>query len=265
MTLLSLYQQIERQDEIELPSGWLQGRTIFGGLIAGILIQKAQNCVADPTKQLLSCYVTFVGPVQEGKAKLTAEILRQGKSVTTLEVRLWQDGAVQSILVASFGTQRDSHIHVQQQPQAPNYPLPSQLQKTAYIEGLMPQCFQQFELCWAEGAYPMSSSKTPDFGGWCRFVPDLHRNRQLQLADLFGLMDIWPPGVLPMFKLPAPASSLTWQVTYLNPVVVSLHDWFKYKVVTEQAEHGYATEYAYLWDCENRLIAAFRQTVAVFA
>jgi acyl-CoA thioesterase len=111
----------------------------------------------------------------------------------------------------------------------------------------------------------MAGSKVPDFGGWCRFIPQLHPNREMKLADLFGLMDVWPPGVLPMFKTPAPASSLTWQITYLQPIAHQVQDWFKYKVVTEYAEHGYSTEYAYLWDDENRLIAILRQTVAVFA
>ena len=113
MSLLPLYQQVEHQEWIDIPSGWLQGRTVFGGLIAGLLIQKAQSVVHDTTKQLLSCNVTFVGPVQEGQAKLTAEVLREGKSVTTLEVRLWQADTVQSILIASFGSQRESRIHVQ--------------------------------------------------------------------------------------------------------------------------------------------------------
>ena len=265
MSLFPLYQQVEHQEWIDIPSGWLQGRTVFGGLVAGLLAQKALSVVNDAAKQLLSCNITFVGPVQEGQAKLTAEVLRQGKSVTTLEVRLWQDDAVQSILIASFGAQRESRIHVQNLPQVPHYPQPEQLDKTAYIEGLMPQCLQQFELCWAEGSYPMAGSKLPDFGGWSRFSADLHTNRDMKLADLFALMDVWPPGVLPMFKTPAPASSLTWQITYLHPIANQLQDWFKYKVVTEYAEHGYSTEYAYLWDRENRLIAILRQTVAVFA
>ncbi len=265
MSLVSLYQQIEQQEWIDIPTGWLQGRTVFGGLVAGALIEKAVRVVNDPAKQLLSCYVTFVGPVQEGQAKLTAEVLRQGKSVTTLEVRLWQQDEVQSIVVASFGTARESNIVVHHQPVVPDYPMPEQLDKMVYIDGLMPQCFQQFELCWAEGSYPMSGSKQPDMGGWNRFAPNLHANRDLRLADLFGLMDVWPPGVLPMFKTPAPASSLSWHITYLQPIAHQLHDWFKYKVITEVAEHGYSTEYAYIWDRENRLIAVLRQTVAVFA
>ncbi len=265
MSLLPLYQQVEQQEWIDIPSGWLQGRTVFGGLIAGLMIQKAISTVQDVAKQLLSCNVTFVGPVQQGQARLSAEVLREGKSVTTLEVRLWQDDAVQSILVASFGLQRESRIHVQNLPQVPDYPMPEQLDKTFYIEGLMPECLQQFELCWAEGSYPMAGSKVPDFGGWGRFAASLHPNREMQLADLFALMDVWPPGVLPMFKTPAPASSLTWQITYLQPVNGQIQDWLKYKVITEYAEYGYSTEYAYVWDAENRLIAVLRQTVAVFA
>ncbi|QNH50974.1 thioesterase family protein [Acinetobacter venetianus] len=265
MSLLSLYQQIEQQEWIDIPAGWLQGRTVFGGLVAGLLVQKAICAVNDPEKQLLSCNVTFVGPVQQGKAKLTAEILREGKSVTSLEVRLWQDDAVQSILVASFGLRRESRIIVNHQPQVPDYPMPDQLEKMVYLEGLMPECLQQFELCWAEGSYPMAGSKVPDFGGWSRFSPQQHSNREMYLADLFALMDVWPPGVLPMFKTPAPASSLTWHITYLNPIANQIQDWFKYKVVTQVAEHGYSTEYAYVWDSQNRLIAVLRQTVAVFA
>src|SRR5690606_40825639 len=48
---------------------------------------KAVTQINDPAKHLLSCSVTFVGPIQQAKVRLTAEILRQGKSVTTIEVR----------------------------------------------------------------------------------------------------------------------------------------------------------------------------------
>lgn len=122
MSLQHSYQALAEQEWIDIPTGWLQGRTIYGGLVAGLMMQKALLTLADDTKHLLSCSVTFVGPVQQAKVRLTSEILRQGKSVTTLEVRLWQDDAVQSILVASFGTQRESSIHVHQEPVAPAFP-----------------------------------------------------------------------------------------------------------------------------------------------
>ena len=55
MSLVSLYQQVEQQESIDIPSGWGQGRTVFGGLVAGLMMQKAISVVNDPAKQLLSC------------------------------------------------------------------------------------------------------------------------------------------------------------------------------------------------------------------
>lgn len=217
MSLLTVYQALEQSEWIDIPKGWLQGRTIYGGVVAGLMMQKALLSIADPTKRLLSASVTFVGPVQQGAARITAEILRQGKSVTTVEVRLWQDDAVQSILIASFGTARSSEIHVRQERAAPNYLPPEHLsgmQKHADF----PQCYQQFDVRWAEGAVPCTASTQSDFGGWCRFEPEKHQDRAFGVADLMTLFDIWPPGVLPLFKNLAPASSLTWHVTYVNPL-----------------------------------------------
>ncbi|OTG80728.1 thioesterase family protein [Acinetobacter sp. ANC 4648] len=264
MSLIQIFKDIEQNEWIDIPKGWLQGRTIFGGLVAGLLMHKAVATINDPSKHLLSVSVTFVGPVQEAKVRLTAEILRQGKSVTTIEVRLWQDDAVQSILLASFGRHRESSIHVRNEIQAPDYPTVDEL-KILPKNAFAPQCFQQFELAWAEGHYPCSGSEKPDFGGWFRFDPELHENRTMSVADLMTLFDVWPPGVLPMFKSMLPASTLTWHVTYVHPIQHQIHDWFKYKVVTEYAGDGYATEYAHIWDADNRLIAISRQTVTVFA
>ena len=66
----------------------------------------------------------------------------------------------------------------------------------------MPQCFQQFEPCWAEGNYPMAGSKVPDFGGWCRFILSCIQIAKMKLADLFGLMDVAIPGVYQCLKPP---------------------------------------------------------------
>lgn len=264
MSLVSTYEQIEQSDVVDIPEGWSQGRTIYGGLVAGMLMHKALVTIADPEKVLLSCSVTFVGPVQQAEVRLSAEILRQGKSVTTIEVRLWQDHAVQTILIASFGTQRSSGISVHREAVTPEYGDVVNLNLVKH-HPLAPECFRQMQMAWAEGRYPCSASEQPDFGGYFRFEPERHANREMTVADLMVAFDMWPPGVLPMFKTMAPASSLTWHVTYVHPLQSQMQDWLKYKVVTDYASDGYSTEHAYLWDTENRLIAIARQTVTVFA
>src|SRR5690606_10615860 len=159
-------------------------------------------------KHLLSCSVTFVGPIQQAKVRLTAEILRQGKSVTTIEVRLWQDDAVQSILIASFGISRDPAIQVQQQAQAPDYAVPQILYQIPAGDGML-DCYDHFELGLADVNLPGGADPRTDFGGRCRIHREKHRNREFLVADLMAIFAIWPHGVLPMFKNMGPASSVT--------------------------------------------------------
>lgn len=263
MTLLELYTQIQQQESIDIPEGWLQGRTIYGGFAAAMLMQKALSVVQDPAKQLLSCHITFVGPIQQDRVQLTAEILREGKSVTTVEVRLWQNEAVQTLLVASFGAKRHSKISVNPQQQAPDFSAPD-VNNIFPLHPLIPQCMHHMQLCYVEGQLPCTASTTPDFSGWMRFHPEKHPNRAMTLPDLVIAFDMWPPGVLSMLTSIAPASSLTWQITYLAPLENQLHDWMKYQVKTEAAEDGYSHERAYLWDANNRLIAIAHQTVTIF-
>ena len=54
-------------------------------------------------------------------------------------------------------------------------------------------------------------------------------------------------------------------MTLLDEIDFQRLDWFKYKVFTDYAENGYATEYAHIWDANDRLIAISRQTVTIFA
>lgn len=47
MSLKQLFQAVTVSEEIDIPAGWLQGRTIYGGLVAGILMHKAVATVND--------------------------------------------------------------------------------------------------------------------------------------------------------------------------------------------------------------------------
>ena len=59
MSLRQLFTEIEQDEWVNIPQGWLQGRTIYGGLVAGMMMQKALVTSADPAKRLLSSSVTF--------------------------------------------------------------------------------------------------------------------------------------------------------------------------------------------------------------
>lgn len=263
MSFGQVFKDLEDKEWVDIPNGWLQGRTIFGGLMTAMMIHKAIKTINDPSKRLLSTSVSFVGPTEEKPVKVTVEILRQGKSVTTVEARVWQDEQVKSILLASFGSERQSTLKLDQRRVAPVFPAPETLTILPY-HPLMPQCYQNFDLVWAEGKYPCTSAQQSDFAGWFRFKPSQFDAKPMGGAEFLALLDIWPAGIFPIMKRPAPGSTISWYVTLLEKVDYECFDWFKYKVFTDHAAHGYVTEYAHVWDKNDRLIAIYRQTVAIF-
>lgn len=260
---------ISQNEEFEMPRGWGQGRTVFGGFVAALLMARAQLVLGDAERKPLSASFTFVGPVQYQVSKITVEVLRVGGSVTTLEARLWQNDQVQTIMVASFGKARQSAVSIDRLPTSPHFPERSTLAKMPYVKGMIPECFQHYDLYWAEGSMPFQAGASADFGGWFRFKPEVSQ-MAMRAAHLIALADIWPPGVTAVCDTPSPANSLTWHLTFvgddnLESNVLKSNAWLQYREHTEYAQHGYATEQAQIWDDTGNLLLLSRQTVTVFA
>ncbi|MFZ3192602.1 MAG: thioesterase family protein [Moraxellaceae bacterium] len=261
-TLLVACQQ---QSEVEIPATWGQGRATYGGLVAAMLISHLIGQLG-MQQVLRSATVSFVAPALAGAATLKAEIFRQGKSATQAEARLIQDGQVVAVLLASFGLPRESTIQVEPIHVAPEFKVaaPLDVPQMPYIAGMMPEFFQHVDIRWAKGKPPFSGATRPDFAGWMRYQDQ--SLPEFGLAHLFGLIDAWPPAVLPMFKTPAPASSLCWTLEFVRqPVGYTAADFWRYAVRTDAADEGYAHTEAQIWDQQGRLMAISRQTISIFA
>jgi acyl-CoA thioesterase len=265
MSIQQLLNQAHAQNIVTIPSGWGQGRATFGGLIAGLLYSRLIAVLGDAgnDRVLRSATVSFIGAVAVGDVELRVEIFRSGKSVTQAEARLLQNGEVLAVLLASFGSSRESGINVPVQISVPVYNKPEDAPVFAYIAGVTPEFIQQLELRWAQGKTPFTASEKPDFGGWMRWQDSFE---EMTTAHLFALIDAWPPSVLPMFKTIAPISTLSWTVEFLaHSVNKSSENWWLYQVRTDASKAGYAHSEAYVWDDDGQLVAISRQTVTVFA
>jgi len=265
MSIQKILDLAKTQDQLTIPAGWGQGRATFGGLIAGLLCGRLIASLGDAGRDrvLRSATVSFIGAVAQGEVELTTEIFRSGKSVTQAEARLMQNGEVLAVLLASFGSARESGINVPVQATAPTFKPPTDAQAFPYIEGMMPEFLQQMELRWAYGQTPFTGAEQPDFGGWMRWQAEF---AELSTAHLFALIDAWPPSVLPMFKTFAPISTLSWTVEFIaQPMNKSSKNWWQYQVVTDTSKAGYAHAEAHIWDDDGQLVAISRQTVTVFA
>lgn len=247
--------------------GWGQGRATYGGLVAGLLVARAETLTADPARRLRSAAVSFVGPVTPGAAELQGTVLRAGGSATTVDVKLVQDGTVRAAMLATLGQDRATAIAfpADRRNPPPALPEPDELQPIPYVEGLTPEFIRHVELRYGSGGFPLSGAAEPDFGGWFRF-----REPPARMGDreLIALVDAWPPAIAPMFGGPAPISTMSWSyepVTAPDPTAPDRPDaLWRYAVHTHVARDGYTQAAARVWDADGHLRAISNQTVSYF-
>jgi acyl-CoA thioesterase len=252
--------------EATIAPGWGQGRATYGGLVAGLLVARAEALLGGG-RRLRSASVAFVGPVAPGAVTLDGTVLRSGRSVTQVHVTLIQDGEPRALLLASFGDDRETAIAVDATHRSPppDLPPPEAIEPRPYVPGVMAEFFTHFELRYVGAALPMSGAPEPDFGGWMRFAAPPKRFGDRELVTL---ADAWPPAISPMLQLPAAMSSLAWTfepVAWPSPGEHDAPDaHWQYDVRTLAAGDGYAHTRARIWDTHGRLRALSGQTVAYF-
>ena len=248
------------EQSLTFSEDWSQGRAIYGGLVGAVLYQAMRGQVP-AERDLRAMTVAFVGPVAPETATVTSTVLRQGKSVTQMEARIIHHDQVCATATASFGGGRDSDIVIPGTAR-PVAPPPDQGLQLPQIPGMTPVFLQHYDLVWTQGGVPFSNTPQPDFAGWCRYRDPVGQGD----AVLIGLLDVWPPSVLPMLNRPAPASSMTWSFDLLNPPgdAGAGDDWWYYDVHTQGARDGFAQADARLWRPDGQLAAVSRQSVVVF-
>ena len=103
-TLLSRITGGHGQRRLEVPSDWLQGRTVFGGLQVALAVQAMRDLV--PEAPLRSVQATFIAPAA-GELRARAKVMRTGKNVTHVEAHIGTT-EVETLVVAIFGAARSS-------------------------------------------------------------------------------------------------------------------------------------------------------------
>lgn len=167
-----------------------------------------------------------------------------------------------TLIQGSFGASRESVISVKADPAPALNPLEA-CPQLPFVSGMMPEYLRFMELRWALGGLPFSNTPSPAIGGYVRFR-HIEEGPSSE-AHMLALVDAWPPALLPHLSKPAPGSSLTWTIEFVQPMpVLSTHDWCSYKAVIEHARDGYGHTAAMLWSPTGELIAISRQTVTVF-
>ncbi|TBU97668.1 acyl-CoA thioesterase [Phytopseudomonas dryadis] len=250
-------------DALRIPADWGQGRASFGGLVAA-LVYACMRRQVPAERAPRSLAITFVGPVAaDVPTRFEAELLREGKAVSQVLGRALQNGEVVALVQGSFGAPRPSSVSVAAAP-APTIKAVTDCQELPYIPQVTPEFTRHLAMRWGLGSMPFTGSSAREMGGWVRFR-DQHKPEPIDEAHLLALVDAWPPALLSHLKSPAPGSSLTWTIEFIQPLLaLTTAHWCLYRAEIEHARDGYGHVAAALWADSGELLAISRQTVTVF-
>ncbi|MEM9600951.1 MAG: thioesterase family protein, partial [Pseudomonadota bacterium] len=256
-TFSELIQNTDPQVE-QIPDGWKQGRTAYGGLTAALMLVRAQAMLDTPLP-LRSALVNFTGPVSEPPIIETA-ILRQGRNVTTLGARGDIDGKAVCTATFSFGAARDSHLNVD--CAAPDAPDPDDCPAFLDVDSpFIPTFTRNFETRLIEGNRPMSGGTSKRLRCWARHGDEASREGE---AALLCLADILPPAALTIMKQIGPVSSMTWICNILRDPGTD-EGWYQVEADLTAAVDGYSSQVMRIWNRRGDLIVEGMQSIAIFA
>ena len=246
---------------LSVPDTWAQGRTLYGG-VSSALVYTAMRQLVEQEKQPRALNTSFVGPIDpDVPFSININLLREGKNTSQLQGQILQNDNVCLVMLASFGIERVSKVHIENQL-THVMQTPTKASFTPMIPKVTPRFMRHIELAKNLGGWPFTGSKISDINGWMRFK---QTPEALAEAHLVALIDAWPPTVLQTLRWPAPASTMTWNLEFIHPHnKFKPGDWFAYQAATRHAANGYANTEANVWDSSGALIAISRQTVTVF-
>jgi acyl-CoA thioesterase len=245
---------------VEIGEDWTQGRATFGGMVAA-LGNEAMRRLVPADRALRGLDTTFIGPVLAGTARIEAEVLRVGKAVTITQARLWSDDKIATTMTGIYGAARPVAIAISPQP----IPVASRVEdlpdSTLPVNMGGPAFLQHFGLRWGEGTRPFTGTPLNRSKAYIR-----HQDRvALTETHVVALIDVIPSPILQMMTRIAPASSLTWNLYFLN------HDysfppeaWWRIDTDVNSAGDGYSSQSSVISNPAGVPMAFSRQLVAVF-
>lgn len=244
------------------PPEWAQGRTIFGGLQAALLVRAMRLALIEARDlPLRSLQLTFVAPVAPGvDVRLQPQLLRTGRSATHARCDLFSADQLACCGVAIFGAARASAF-VREAPRCDGNVDPESLADVPFIPGLMPELVKNFQMRWAVGRPPYSGSSEPRSVIYVRL-----RDTDGGPEDaLLALADSIPTPALSMLRTPAPASSLNWMIELLgNPADFDQTAWSMIGTEVRAGVDGYLSQTSILWGPGGHAFSVSHQSVAIF-
>ena len=244
-----------RADDLsaDIPSGWMQGRTAYGGLSSAIALEAARS-VAGDLPPLKSGQVAFVGPIAE-TVSARPRLVRRGKNTAFVQVELESQGGIGLIASFIFMNRRDSSVAFNLIPAIDLPPVPADDETRSG----RPEFFtSQFD-------YP---EKRLVLGEGNVHLANWHRLRDRAgldgAAELMAIADALPPAAMGAMEKAGPVSTMNWQFNLLSDSPATDHGWWWVDAEGHQAAGGSSSQYMSVRNAAGEPVMMGMQSVAVF-
>jgi acyl-CoA thioesterase len=255
--LTVLADRLERHgDRFELhgAAGWMQGRTMYGGVSSFIAYCAATRAFPD-LAPLRAGQIGFIAPVGED-VEVRVAMLRAGKSVSHVETTLWSDGALAHRATWLFGRGRDGNGH---KAAARETDLtPPETAEPVLPNANAPAFIHRMDL---RRAAPKGGDGRIAIRRWVRLK---ERDGLDPYAELVAIGDTLPPGSMRAMERPGPISSINWSFTLLGNDIATRDGWWLLETASNHMADGFSSETLRMWNSEGVEVMRGLQAVAIF-
>jgi acyl-CoA thioesterase len=237
---------------------WNIGTNPNGGYILAIALAAARASVAQPHP--LTTTAHYLSPCGPGPVDVDVDVLKEGRTLSTLTARLVQAGRTRLVVVATYGDLSRQHGPTVVTIEPPDLPPPDQCgADRPFASGFAapPPITQQVSFLPSPATAERLRTRSSDahLEGWIGFVD----GRPVDVHALPLLVDASPPAVFAAVETGwVPTLELTVHARGLpapGPLRASIR--------TRAVIDGLLEEDCELWDSAGRLVAMSRQLAVV--
>lgn len=235
---------------------WIQ-QGPYGGCVAAMLTRALIAVVDDPARPPRSLTVHFLDAPGPGPVEVAATVERAGRSVTSVSLRMEQDGRAMALALATAGTWRDD------QPawnalRPPDVPRPEDCPLLPELDGL-PPFTGNFEIRWAEGGTLGAPSGRARNVTWVRPRPSAPIDHVVATA----LSDTMMPAAFSRLGRLAVVPTLDLTLHFRAPLPQAGDGWGLAVFESRTSAGGTWEEDGELWSAEGALLVQSRQLAMI--
>ena len=224
-----------------------------GGYLAALIARAMTNSVAEPERGLRSLTVHYLARPEFDAVEIAVDIVRQGRSLSTLQATMTQGDRPICAAIAAFSVPWESN-------ETWSLPLSAHAHDETSLgdDGVRPPVHQNWSGRPIVDAPFFSGEGSPRVGQWIRAV----KPRELDAVELVAIADALPPAGFPRMTQGAamPTVDLTVHIRASLPLVDPPDDERVYaECNTHHVADGFADDDCHIWSSDGRLLAQSRQ------